>query len=192
MDSDLEKYQERMTWVVSSENISELELNRALKRKLMINEDNKLSDDLIIQKVRVIQGWENNNGNVAFAKFRYNFPENIIQKGYILALDGKQFVPGTAIIEMKNGKKDIIIDPISPVSELFKVHKVAGDKEWYHAIRKLVITMADLWELDKLIDGEVLIASEGSICSSCHEIIHKFEEEYSKISKLTIRESSKR
>ena len=89
---------------------------------------------------------------------------------------------------MKDGKKDIIIDPIAPISELFKVQNVAEDKEWYHAVRKLIITMADLWELDKLLDGEVLIVSEGSLCSSCRVIIQKFEKEYSNLRKLSIRE----
>ncbi|TFG18173.1 MAG: hypothetical protein EU533_07890, partial [Promethearchaeota archaeon] len=70
MDSNLEKYQKRMTWVVSSENISELELERALKRKLMIDDDNELLDEIIIQKVREVQSWQNNNANVAFAKFK--------------------------------------------------------------------------------------------------------------------------
>ena len=190
MNSDLEDYEKRMTWVVSSENISEVELERALKRKLKIDDLEELTDNKIIQNVRKIQGWQSNNGNVAYAKFRYNFPENIIQKGYIIAIDGKQFAPGTAIIEMKNGKKDIIIDPIAPISELFKVQRVAGNKEWYHAIRKLIITMADLWELEKLLDGEVLIVSEGSICSSCREIIQKFEKEYLNISNLSIREKA--
>ena len=190
MNSDLEDYQKRMTWVVSSENISELELERALKQKLKIDESKALSDHLIIQNARKLQDWQSNKGNVAFAKFKYRFPENVVQKGYIIAIEGKQFMPGTAIIEMKNGKKDIIIDPISPISELFKVQKVAEVKEWYHAIRKLIITMADLWELDKLLDGEVLLVSESPICSSCRAIIHKFEKEYPNIGKLSIRESS--
>lgn len=190
MDSDLEFYQKRMTWVVSAEDISESELHKALKQKLQIDKDSKLLDHIIIQEARKVQEWQKNNGNVAYAKFTYKFPENIVHKGYIIAIEGKQFMPGTAIIEMKDGKKDIIIDPISPISNLFKVQNVAEEKEWYHAIRKLIITMADLWELDKLLYGEVLIVSEGTICKSCREIIHKFEKEYPNISKVLIRDNA--
>jgi hypothetical protein len=176
-----------MTWVVSSENLSDQELIDAVKQKLRIEKNSNLSDQIIIKSVREVQGWNEGSGNVAYVKFSYKFPENVIHKGYIMAIEGKQFMPGTAIIEKKDGKKDIIIDPISPISKLFKVKNVAGDKEWYHAIRKLIITMADLWELEKLLDGEVLIVSEGSICKSCKEILHKFKKEYPNIRKVSIR-----
>jgi hypothetical protein len=177
-----------MTWVVSSENLSDQELIDAIKQKLNIEKSSNFSDQIIIENVRKVQGWHKDSGNIAYVKFNYTFPENVVHKGYIMAIEGKQFIPGTAIIETKNGKKDIIIDPISPVSKVFKVKNVAGDKEWYHAVRKLIVTMADLWELEKLLDGEVLIVSEGSICKSCKEILHKFEEEYPNIRKLSIRE----
>jgi hypothetical protein len=177
-----------MTWVVSSENLSDQELIDALKQKLRIEKKSNLSDQIIIKSVREVQEWHEDSGNIAYVKFNYIFPENVVHKGYIMAIEGKQFMPGTAIIETKDGKKEIIIDPISPVSKLFKVKDVAGDKEWYHAIRKLIITMADLWELEKLIDGEVLIVSEGSICKSCKEILQKFKEKYPNIRKVSIRE----
>ena len=178
-----------MTWVVSSENLSDQELIDAVKQKLRINEKSNLSDQNIIESVRELQGWHDDSGNVAYVIFNYTFPENIVHKGYIMAIEGKQFIPGTAIVETKDGKKDIIIDPISPVSEVFKVMNVAEDKEWYHALRKLIVTMADLWELEKLVDGEVLIVSEGPICRSCKAILHKFEEEYPNIRKMSIREN---
>ena len=181
-----------MTWVVSTENLSDQELIKAVKQKLRIENKTKLSDQIIIKSVREVQGWHEDSGNVAYVKFNYKFPENVVYKGYIIAIEGKQFIPGTAIIETKDGQKEIIIDPISPVSKLFKVKNVSGDKEWYHAIRKLIITMADLWELEKLLDGEVLIVSEGSICKSCKEILHKFEEEYPNIKKISIRENIER
>ena len=180
-----------MTWVVSSENLTDQELLEALRRKLKIDGNSELSDALIIKSVKKVQSWYGNNENVAYVKFIYKFPENIIHKGYIMAIEGKQFIPGTAIIETKEGKKDIIIDPISPISKIFKVKNVAEDKEWYHAIRKLIVTMADLWELEKLLDGEVLLVSEGPICRSCKDILHKFEEKYPNIRKVSFKENIK-
>jgi hypothetical protein len=177
-----------MTWVVSSENLSDQELIDAVKQKLRIEETSNLSDQIIIKSVREVQGWHKDSGNVAYAKFIYKFPQNVIHKGFIMAIEGKQFIPGTAIVETKDGKKEIIIDPLSPVSKVYKVLNVAEDKEWYHPVRKLIVTMADLWELEKLVDGEVLIVSESSICRSCKEILYKFEKEYPNIRKVSIRE----
>jgi hypothetical protein len=178
-----------MTWVVSSENLSDQELIDAVKHKLRIVKNSDLSDQIIIKSVREVQGWHEDSRNVAYVKFIYKFPENVIHKGFIMAIEGKQFIPGTAIVETKDGKKEIIIDPLSPVSKVYKVVKVAEDKEWYHALRKLIVTMADLWELENLLDGEVLIVSEGPICRSCKAILHKFEEEYPNIKKISIREN---
>jgi len=188
-DIEIEKYQNRMTWVVSSENLSDQELIDAVKQKFRIEKNSNLSDQIIIKSVREVQGWHEDSGNVAYAKLLYKFPEDVIHKGFIMALDGKQFIPGTAIIETKDGKKEIIIDPLSTVSKVYKVVNVAEDKEWYHAVRKLIVTMADLWELEKLLDGEVLIVSEGPLCSSCQKILHRFEEEYPNIRKISIKEN---
>ncbi|MHA1670700.1 MAG: deaminase domain-containing protein [Promethearchaeota archaeon] len=189
---DLESYQKRMTWIVSSNDISEEEIDEALCNALNLDKNAKLTDKIIINQVRKSQNWKEEDRNVAFVKFNYKFPKEIIQKGYILALRGKQFIPGTVMMEPKDKKSEIIIDPFAPISKIFPVQETNEEDEfWYHSIRKLIVTMAKLWELNKLKEGKVLLVSEGRICSSCKNIISIFKNRYPNVKDLEVRENIK-
>jgi hypothetical protein len=51
--------------------------------------------------------------------------------------------------------------------------------------------MAKLWELNKLKEGKVLLVSEGSICSSCKNLISEFKNRYPNIKDFKVRENIK-
>ena len=99
---ELEAYQKRMTWIVSCKDISEKEIDEALCNALNLNKNTKLTNKTIITHVRSSQNWKELDRNVAFVKFNYKFSKGVVQKGYILALRGKQFIPGTAVVEPKD------------------------------------------------------------------------------------------
>ena len=86
---ELEDYQRRMTWIVSSKNISEEEIDEALRTALNLDKNAKLTDKTIITHARKSQNWKEQDRNVAFVKFNYKFSKGLVQKGYILALRGK-------------------------------------------------------------------------------------------------------
>jgi len=189
---ELEDYQKRMTWIVSSKNISEEEIDEALLNALNLDKNAKLTDKTIITHARISQNWKEQDRNVAFVKFNYKFSKGVVQKGYILALRGKQFIPGTAVVEPKDKPAEVIIDPFAFISKIFPAQDTnEEDEPWYHSERKLIVTMAKLWELNKIKEGKVLLVSEGPICSSCKNIISEFKNRYPKIKDFEIREKIK-
>ncbi|MBY9004906.1 MAG: hypothetical protein KGD73_13100, partial [Candidatus Lokiarchaeota archaeon] len=116
---ELEAYQKRMTWIVASKDISEEEIETALYNALNLDKNTKLTDKTIITHARISQNWNDHQRNVAFVKFNYKFSKGVTQKGYILALRGKQFIPGTAVVESKDKPAEVIIDPFAPISKIF-------------------------------------------------------------------------
>ncbi|MHA1104257.1 MAG: deaminase domain-containing protein [Promethearchaeota archaeon] len=188
----LENYQKRMTWIVSSKDISEEEIEDALRNALNLDKDAKLTDKTIITHARKNQNWKEQDRNVAFVKFNYKFSKRVIQKGYILALRGKQFIPGTAVVEPKDKPAEVIIDPFAPISKIYPAEETnEEDEPWYHGERKLIVTMVKLWELNKLKEGKVLLVSEGPICSSCKKIISEFKNRYPNVKDFEVRENIK-
>lgn len=189
---EIEYYQKRMTWIVSSKDISEKEIDEALRNALNLDKNAKLTDKTIITHVRKSQNWKEQDRNVAFVKFNYKFSKGIIQKGYILALRGLQFIPGTAVVEPKGKPAEVIIDPFATISKIFPAQETnEEDEPWYHGERKLIVTMAKLWELNKLKEGKVLLVSEGPICSSCKKLILEFKNQYPNIKDFEVRENIK-
>jgi len=188
---ELESCQNRMTWIVSSKDISEKEIDEELRNALDFEKKAKLTDKKIIKQVRKSKNWNDLDRNVAYVKFNYKFSKDVIQKGYILALRGKQFIPGTAVVESKDKTRELIIDPFVPVSKIFPVKETSEEEPWYHSERKLIVTMAKLWELNKLKEGKVLLVSEGPICDSCKSIITTFKNQYPNIKDFEIRENIK-
>jgi len=192
LSEELESYQKRMTWIVSSKDISKKEIEDALCSALNLDKNAKLTDKTIITQVRKSQNWNDKNRNVAYVKFNYKFSKGLTQKGYILAMRGTQFIPGTALVEPKNRPAEIIIDPYAPISKLFPAQETnEEDEPWYHSERKLIVTMAKLWELNKLKEGKVLLVSEGPICSSCKNLISEFKNRYPNIKDFKVRENIK-
>ena len=192
LPEELEDYQKRMTWIVSSKNISEEEIDEALRNALNLDKNAKLTDKTIITHVRKSQNWKEQDRNVAFVKLNYKFSEGVVQKGYILALRGKQFIPGTVVVEPKDKPAEVIIDPFAFISKIFPAQDTnEEDEPWYHSERKLIVTMAKLWELNKIKEGKVLLVSEGPICSSCKNIISEFKNRYPNIKDFEIREKVK-
>ena len=116
---ELENYQKRMTWIISSKDISDEEIDEALRNALNLDKDAKLTDKTIITHARKSQNWKEQDRNVAFVKFNYKFSKEVIQKGYILALRGKQFIPGTAVVEPKDKPAEVVIDPFAPISKIY-------------------------------------------------------------------------
>ena len=101
LPEELEDYQKRMTWIVSSKDIRQKEIDEALCTALNLDKNARLTDKTIITHARKSQNWKEQDRNVAFVKFNYKFSKGVVQKGYILALRGKQFIPGTAVVEPK-------------------------------------------------------------------------------------------
>ncbi|MHA1192729.1 MAG: deaminase domain-containing protein [Promethearchaeota archaeon] len=189
---ELESYQKRMNWIVSSKDISEEEIEEALRNALNLDKNAKLTDKTIITHVRKSQNWKEHDRNVAFVKFNYKFSKGIIQKGYILALRGKQFIPGAVVVEPKDKPAEVIIDPFAHISKIYPAEETnEEDEPWYHGERKLIVTMEKLWELNKLKEGKVLLVSEGPICSSCKKIISEFKNRYPNVKNFEVRENIK-
>ena len=189
---ELKDYQKRMTWIVSPNDISDEEIDDSLRNALNLDKNAKLTDKTIISHARKSQNWKEQDRNVAFVKFRYKFSKGVIQKGYILALRGKQFIPGTAVVEPKDKPAEIIINPFAPISKIFPAQETnEEDEPWYHGERKLIVTMVKLWELNKLKEGKVLLVSEGPICSSCKNIISEFKNRYPNVKDFEVRENIK-
>jgi len=189
---EIEAYQNRMTWIVSSKDISEKKIDGELRNTLNLDKNAILTDNTIITQVRKSKNWKDLDRNVAFVKFNYTFSKETVQKGYILALRGRQFIPGTAIVEPKDKPAEVIIDPFAPISKIFPAQETnEEDEPWYHSERKLIVTMAKLWELNKLKEGRVLLVSEGPICSSCKNIILEFKKRYPNVVDFEVRENIK-
>jgi len=189
---EIEDYQNRMTWIVSSKDISEKKIDGELRNTLNLDKNAILTDNTIITQVRKSKNWKDLDRNVAFVKFNYTFSKETVQKGYILALRGRQFIPGTAIVEPKDKPAEVIIDPFAPISKIFPAQETnEEDEPWYHSERKLIVTMAKLWELNKLKEGRVLLVSEGPICSSCKNIILEFKKRYPNVVDFEVRENIK-
>lgn len=187
---ELDDYQNRMTWIVSSKDIKQKKIDEALRIALNLDKNAKLTDKTIISQARKSQNWKDLDRNVAFVYFNYKFSKGVVQKGYILALRGKQFIPGTAVMEPKDKPAEVIIDPFAQISKLFPAQETdEEDEPWYHSERKLIITMAKLWELNKIKEGKVLLVSEGPICSSCKKIISEFKIQYPNVKQFEIREN---
>ena len=192
LPEELEDYQKRMTWIVSSKDIRQKEIDEALCTALNLDKNARLTDKTIITHARKSQNWKEQDRNVAFVKFNYKFSKGVVQKGYILALRGKQFIPGTAVVEPKDKPAEVIIDPFAFISKIFPAQDTnEEDEPWYHSERKLIVTMAKLWELNKIKDGKVLLVSEGPICSSCKNVISEFKNRYPNIKDFEIREKIK-
>jgi len=192
LPEELEDYQKRMTWIVSSKDIRQKEIDEALCTALNLDKNARLTDKTIITHARKSQNWKEQDRNVAFVKFNYKFSKGVVQKGYILALRGKQFIPGTAVVEPKDKPAEVLIDPFASISKIFPAQDTnEEDEPWYHSERKLIVTMAKLWELNKIKDGKVLLVSEGPICSSCKNIISEFKNRYPNIKDFEIREKIK-
>ena len=189
---DLEICQKRMTWVVSSKYIKQKEIDEALRIALNLDKNTKLTDNTIIAQARKSQNWNEQDRNVAFVYFDYKFSKGVVQKGYILALRGKQFIPGTALVDPKDKPAEVVIDPFAHISKIFPAQETdEEDEPWYHSERKLIVTMAKLWELNKIKEGKVLLVSEGPICSSCKNIISEFKNQYPNVKQFEIRENIK-
>lgn len=189
---ELDDYQKRMTWIVSSKDIKQKKIDEALRTALNLDKNAKLTDKTIITQARKSLDWKDLDRNVAFINFDYKFSKGIVQKGYILALRGKQFIPGTAVMEPKDKPAEVVVDPFAEMSKLFPAQETEDEAEpWYHSERKLIITMAKLWELNKIKEGKVLLVSEGPICSSCKNIISEFKTQYPNVKKFEIRENIK-
>jgi len=189
---EIEDYQNRMTWIVSSKDISEKKIDGELRNTLNLDKNAILTDNTIITQVRKSKNWKDLDRNVAFVKFNYTFSKETVQKGYILALRGKQFMPGTALVEPKNKPAEVIIDPFAPISKMFPAQESnEEDEPWYHSERKLIVTMAKLWELNKLKEGKVLLVSEGPICSSCKKLILEFKKRFPNVVDFEVRENIK-
>lgn len=146
-----------------------------------------LTEFQIIEGIRKKNNWFDKALNVGYMKFRLKFKDGQARSGFIFAIDGKQFLPGTLVRELEDDV-DFEIDPNADINKRFPSED--GDS-WFHAIRKMIIGIYDKLPLNEVKEGEIEIVSEGVICNSCKFNIKTLKKLYKNIN-ITVKENFKK